>query len=250
MFNEKVALVTGGASGIGAACAEIFAEGGAKLLLADLNSEAGEKLARRLREGGTPCHFVCADVTDEAHVESLIDEAVNRYGRLDAAVNNAGISGPTTPLEETPLEGWNEILRVNLTSVFLCTKHELRAMKPQGAGAIVNVASGAGVIGVPNMVGYCAAKHGVLGVTKTAAQENLKTGIRVNAVLPGATRTPMMEASLSAGPEIEKMILGSIPCGRFGKPGEIAGAITWLCSDQASYVNGHSMLVDGGTVCR
>jgi len=134
--------------------------------------------------------------------------------------------------------------------VFLCVKHQLRWMKAQGHGAIVNIASGAGVIATPNMGAYCASKHGVLGITKTATQEVVKTGIRVNAVLPGSTRTPMVADSLKQSPEVEKMVLDSIPCGRFGEAVEVAQAIVWLCSDRASYVSGEAMLVDGGTVCR
>jgi len=250
MFEEKVALVTGGASGIGEACVKLFAEQGARLLVVDLNAAAGEKLVGELRAQGTKCQFVRADVTDEPQVETMVRAALENFGRLDIAVNNAGISGPMTPLEETPLEGWHQIIAVNLTSVFLCTKHELKVMKTQGRGAIVNVSSGAGLVGTPHMVGYSAAKHGVLGITKTAAQENIKSKIRVNAVLPGSTLTPMMEASLASGPHMEQLILNSIPCGRFGEPGELAHAIVWLCSEHASYVNGHSLIVDGGTLCR
>jgi NAD(P)-dependent dehydrogenase (short-subunit alcohol dehydrogenase family) len=142
------------------------------------------------------------------------------------------------------------VLNINLSSVFICLKHELKQMQQQGAGAIVNIASGAGLIAVPNMAGYCASKHGVLGLSKTAAAENIKNGIRVNAVLPGSIRTPMLEQTLALGTEVEKMILASVPCGRFGTPGEIAQSVAWLCSDRASYVSGEAMSVDYATVCR
>ena len=250
LLSGKIALITGAGSGIGAATARLFAREGASLLLADLDEAAGAALADELRRQDMAADFIRCDVTDESQVERLIAEASSRYGRLDCAVNNAGISGETGAIDELSLAAWRRVIDVNLTSVFLCMKHELRLMKRQGRGAIVNVASGAGLIGVPNMAAYCASKHGVLGLGKTATLENIAGGIRINAVLPGSTRTPMLERSIQPGSKTEAMTRASIPCGRFGEPKEIAEAIAWLCSDRASYVNGEAMLVDGGTVCR
>lgn len=247
LLKDKVALITGAASGIGEAAARLFIEEGAKVLLADLNVELGQALADDLGEHAL---FIQCDVTDEAQVTAMVNTAVSQFGRLDCAVNNAGMSDTPASIDSIELDNWQRVMNVNLTSVFLCLKHEIKQMREQGGGAIVNVASGAGLIAVPNMAGYCATKHGVLGLTKTAATENVKKGIRVNAVLPGSIRTPMLEQTLALGDEVEKMILGSVPCGRFGQPEEIAQSIAWLCSDRASYVSGESMTVDHATVCR
>lgn len=250
LLEGKSAIITGGASGIGEASCRLFVEEGASVLIADRNSEAGEALANELQEQGHNCHFYLADITSETTVKAMVEKAVELFGRLDCAVNNAGIGGEPQPIDEMSLQNWQQVMDINLTSVFLCLKHELKVMKAQQAGAIVNIASGAGLIAVPNMAGYCATKHGVLGLTKTAATENIREGIRVNAVLPGSTRTPLLEDSMSQGEEVEKMILGSVPCGRFGKPIEIAQNIAWLCSDRSSYVSGESICVDYATVCR
>ncbi|MEM1140997.1 MAG: SDR family NAD(P)-dependent oxidoreductase [Pseudomonadota bacterium] len=247
LLKDKVALITGAASGIGEASARLFAREGASVVLADINEEQGQALAQELGGSGV---FVRSDVTDEKSVEAMVAEAVKRFGRIDCAVNNAGVTGDPSGIESTSLESWQKVLDINLTSVFLSLKYELRQMQQQGAGAIVNIASGAGLIAVPNMAPYCATKHAVLGLTKTAASESVKRGIRVNAVLPGSIRTPMLEKTLALGEDVEKMIRGSIPCGRFGKPEEIAESIAWLCSDRASYVSGEAMSVDYATVNR
>ncbi|MEH6548912.1 MAG: glucose 1-dehydrogenase [Pseudomonadales bacterium] len=247
LLKNKVALITGAASGIGEATARLFIAEGAKVLLADVNQQLGQALAIEL---GDDAAFIACDVSDESQVVAMIAEAVTRFGRLDCAVNNAGVTGAPCSLENMSLESWRQVIDINLSGVFLCLKHEITQMLQQGEGAIVNVASGAGLIGVPNMAGYCASKHGVLGLTKTAATENVRKGIRVNAVLPGSIRTPMLEETLALGEEVEKMILRSIPSGQFGKPEQIAESIAWLCSDRASYVSGESMTVDYATVCR
>ncbi len=250
LLENKVALITGAANGIGAACARLFAREGAAVLLADREAAAGERLARELSEAGHRARFVACDVSREEDIEGMVAAALTAFGRLDCAVNNAGIVGPSARIEETELESWQQVIAVNLTGVMLCMKHEIKLMRAQGSGAIVNVSSGAGLIGVPNMAAYSASKHGVLGLTKTAAKENVKRGIRVNAVLPGSTRTPQLEASIATGgEEVEKMILGSVPCGRFGQPDEIAQNIAWLCSESASYVSGVSLPVDNATLC-
>jgi NAD(P)-dependent dehydrogenase (short-subunit alcohol dehydrogenase family) len=190
------------------------------------------------------------DVSDEGQVAAFVGGCVERYGRLDCAVNNAGIAGPTRPLHETDLEAWRQTLDVNLTGVFLCMKHELPVMQAQRGGAIVNTSSGAGLIATPGMSAYCASKHAILGITKTAAVENAATGVRVNAICPGSTDTPMLRETMALSPSVEKMILASQPGGRLGLPEEIAEAAIWLCSDRASFVSGSSMLVDGAAIAR
>jgi NAD(P)-dependent dehydrogenase (short-subunit alcohol dehydrogenase family) len=189
-------------------------------------------------------------VTDEADVERMVAFAVEVFGRLDCAHNNAGLSGVASALVDFPLEEWNRVLAINLTGVFLCMKHELRQMVSQGGGAIVNTSSGAGVIGFPGLPHYVASKHAVLGLTKTAALEYARRGIRVNAVCPGSTDTPMMRGFIGGDPEVERQMKATSPTGELARPDQIAEAVVWLCSDAASFVNGESMLVDGGAVCR
>jgi A-factor type gamma-butyrolactone 1'-reductase (1S-forming) len=250
LLTGKSALVTGGASGIGEACARLFTTEGASVLIADVDQRAGQALADELTSHGHRCHFTYADVTSEASVEAMIAKALELYTRLDCAVNNAGIGGAVDSIDNLSLADWQRVVDVNLTSVFLCLKHELKVMKTQKAGSIVNVSSGAGLIAVANMAAYAASKHGVLGLSKTAATENLKTGIRINAILPGSTRTPMVQASMDLDDNIKKMILDSARCGRLAEPMEIAQNIAWLCSDRSSYVSGESICVDYATVCR
>lgn len=235
LVEGRVALVTGAASGIGAATVEALEREGAVVVGADLAGFAGDGPV---------------DVTDEAQVEALVARVVAEHGRLDCAVNNAGITGAGGPVESLSLEDWLRTLTVNLTGVFLCLKHEIRAMRKAGRGAIVNLSSGAGVIGVPYLAPYAASKHGVLGLTKTAALENAASGIRVNAICPGSVDTPMLRGFMQGSPEAERMILRGQPGGRLGRPEEIAEAAVWLCSDRASFVTGESMLVDGGAVAR
>lgn len=244
-MQGKVALVTGAASGIGEACARQFAQQDCRLVLMDRDAGRLEALAKELR-----AHAVTGDVTDERAVEAAVDACQSEYSGLDYAVNSAGVAGTPAALDDTALEEWLRVTSINLTGVFLCLKHQLKVMKAAGSGAIVSISSGAGLIGTPHLAPYCASKHGVLGLTKTAAMEVARSGVRVNAVLPGSTRTPMLEASMRQGPELETMILNSIPCGRMGTADEIAAAALWLCSAQASYVNGHSLVVDGATVSR
>lgn len=250
LVDGKVALVTGAASGIGLATAIAFGREGAQVLLCDLaEKRAGDAVAAVEKAGGQ-ARFLRTDVTREDDVAAAVRTAVDAFGRLDCAVNNAGTTGPMGIVPECSLEDWSHTLAVNLTGVFLCLKHEIPVMREQGAGAIVNVASGAGLIPVPGLSAYCASKHGVLGLTKSAAHENARTGVRVNAVCPGVTDTPMLRASMDASPAMEKMILASAVSGRLGRAEEIAEAVLWLCSDRASYVSGESMLVDGGTIAR
>ena len=250
LVEEKVVLVTGGASGIGRASALAFAREGAQVVVADLDVDAGEETVAAISKEGGEALFQRCDVTAESEIESLIQRCVDSYGRIDCAHNNAGITGSGGLLHEIDQEGWERTLRVNLTSVFLCMKHEIRAMLNGGGGAIVNSSSGAGLIAVPGLSPYCASKHGILGITKTAAVENAQTGIRVNAVCPGSTDTPMLRAVMSQDPRLEEMILAGQPGGRLGLAEEVAEAAVWLCSDRASFVSGESMLVDGAAVAR
>jgi NAD(P)-dependent dehydrogenase (short-subunit alcohol dehydrogenase family) len=180
----------------------------------------------------------------------MLAHCLRRFGRLDCAVNNAGIAGPTGSLDGIGLADWNRVLAVNLTGVFLCMKFEIPIMRNQGAGSIVNMSSGAGLIATPGLAAYSASKHGVLGITRAAALENAHLGVRINAVCPGSIDTPMLRAAMEANPETDKLIRGSMPIGRLGEAEEIAEAVVWLCSDRASLVTGHSMGVDGGSVAR
>jgi NAD(P)-dependent dehydrogenase (short-subunit alcohol dehydrogenase family) len=249
LLAGKSALVTGAASGIGRATALAFAREGARVMLADVDEDGGHGAAAAIADEGGDARFAAADVTSESSVEALVAEAVGAFGRLDCAVNNAGITGAMGPLHQLPLEEWERVIDLNLTGVFLAMKYEIPAMQDAG-GAIVNMASGAAMVAAPALSAYSASKHAVLGLTKTAAMENVRSGIRINAICPGSTDTPMLRTAMAESPQVEKMILAGQPGGRLGTPGEIAEAAVWLCSDRASFVTGHSMLVDGGAVAR
>jgi NAD(P)-dependent dehydrogenase (short-subunit alcohol dehydrogenase family) len=249
LLQGKSALVTGAASGIGRATAIAFAREGAQVMLADVDEVGGRGAVAAISDAGGVARFSIADVTSEASVQALVAETVSAFGRLDCAVNNAGITGAMGPLQQLPLEEFQRVIDLNLTGVFLSMKYEIPAMHDTG-GAIVNMASGAGLIAAPALSAYCASKHAVLGLTKTAAMENARSGIRINAICPGSTDTPMLRTAMDQNPQVEKMILAGQPGGRLGTPGEIAEAAVWLCSDRASFVTGHSMLVDGGAVAR
>jgi NAD(P)-dependent dehydrogenase (short-subunit alcohol dehydrogenase family) len=250
LVEGKVALVTGAASGIGRATARALVREGARVLLGDRDAAAGEAAAKELRAAGGEAAFVRADVSEPSDVEGLVEAALAHWERLDCAVNCAGITAPGGPLHEIALADWDRTLAINLTGVFLCLRYEIPVMQRQGRGAIVNMASGAGLIGVPGLAHYCASKHGILGLTKTAALENARTGVRVNAICPGSVDTPMLQGFLARAPEARAMVLAGQPGGRLGTPDEIAEAALWLCSDRASFVTGASMLVDGGAVAR
>lgn len=245
-LSGRVALVTGAATGIGQVCATVFAERGARLVLADVNVEGGETTAALVREAGGEAIFVRADVSDAVDVQSMVAKAIAHYGRLDCALNNAGIDGMMAPTHEQTEENWDHVIAVNLRGVFLCMKHEIRQMLAQGGGAIVNVSSVAGLKGFPMLSAYVAAKHGVNGLTKAAALEYAKQGIRINALCPGAIRTPMLDDAIRQGMMSEAQMVAMEPIGRIGESREIADAAAWLCSDEASFVLGHTMVVDGG----
>ena len=247
LVEGKAALVTGAASGIGRATALALAREGARVLATDRDGAGAEAVAKEI---GAAARAARVDVTREDEVDAMVQGALDAFGRLDCAVNAAGVLGPPGPLHELALEAFERTLAINLTGLFLCLKRELVAMRAQGAGAIVNVSSGGGLIGTPFLAGYGASKHGVLGLTKTAALENARAGVRVNAICPGSTDTPMLQGFMGSSPEARKMILATAPSGRLGAPEEIAEAAVWLCSDRASYVSGESMLVDLAAVAR
>jgi NAD(P)-dependent dehydrogenase (short-subunit alcohol dehydrogenase family) len=250
ILDDKAVVITGAGSGIGRATAlEAHAEG-ARLLLCDVNTDAGEAVAAEIAGRGGTALFTTCDVTSQAEVEGLIDHATAELGRLDGAFNCAGILGTVAPTTETPYDAWRRILEVDLTGVFLCTRQELRVMVNQGSGAILNMASAAGLIGWPGACGYVAAKHGVVGITKTAAVEFAPLGVRVNAICPAFTDTPMVadlfDNLLGGDPAHVDAAVANHPIGRFARPGEIAAACVWLLSDKASFVTGSAMSVDGG----
>jgi len=251
-LNGKVALITGGASGIGRATALTFAREGAKLIIADMNEDGGQQTVHMITEHGGEATFVQVDVSRATEVEAMISKTVQTYGRLDCAHNNAGIgSRPRVLLHELSEESWERVISINLKGVWLCMKYEIIQMCTQGGGAIVNTASIMGLVGSWSRSGvYNASKHGVVGLTKTAALEYAKSGIRVNAVCPGYIRTPLIEEALASNPEMEAQIVARHPVGRMGRPEEIAEAVMWLCSDAASFVTGHTMTVDGGYVAQ
>jgi len=250
LVEGKAALVTGGASGIGRATALALARDGARVLVADRDGDGAEAVAKAIAAaGGTACAAE-VDVSSPDDVAAMVRGAVDAFGRLDGAVNAAGIIAAPALLHDMSLEAWERTLAVNLTGVFLCLQQELRVMRAQGQGAIVNVSSGAGVLGTPALGHYVASKHGILGLTKTAALENAKSGVRVNAICPGSTDTPMLQGFMSGSAEARKMILASTPPGRLGTPEEIAEAAVWLLSDRASYVSGESLFVDYAAVSR
>ena len=245
-FDGKVALVTGAGGGIGRATAIAFAREGARLVASDVEGAGGEETARLVAEaGGTAIHVAC-DVTRPEEVEALVQAAVDGFGRLDCAHNNAGIEGAYGRTADCDEENFDRTCAVNLKGVYLCLKAELAHMLGAGGGAIVNTASVAGVEGAKNLPAYVASKHGVMGLTRTAALEYATRGIRVNAVCPGPIRTRMLEALMEENPRMEPAMIAAVPMRRLGKPEEIAEAVVWLCSDRASYVTGQGIVVDGG----
>jgi len=246
----KIALITGGGSGIGRATAQIFAREGAKVVVADVVVAGGEETVRLIKAAGGEATFVKTDVSQPAEAEAMVKKTIETYGQLDCAFNNAGIEGVIQPTVDYGEAHWDRVLAINLKGVWLCMKYELQQMLRQGSGAIVNTASVAGLIGLPGFSAYVAAKHGVNGLTKTAALEYAKVGIRVNAVCPGAIRTPMFERGVRDNPGIEEQTVAMEPIGRMAAPEEVGEAVVWLCSDAASFVTGLPMAVDGGWVAQ
>jgi NAD(P)-dependent dehydrogenase (short-subunit alcohol dehydrogenase family) len=244
-LSGKVALVTGGTSGIGRETAVLFAKAGAKVVVAGRRAAEGEETIELVRAAGGEGLFAKTDVSKASEVETLIQKAVERFGRLDVAFNNAGIEGVWSPIVRQSEEDWDRIIATNLKGVWLCLKYEIRQMLKQGGGAIVNMSSVTGLVGGVGAAAYSASKHGVIGLTKTAALENAKSGIRINAVCPGFTETPMTDR-LFRIPTVQKRLLSCHPIGRFGRPTEIAEAVVWMCSDRASFMTGQSLVLDGG----
>ena len=245
---DGVALVTGAGSGIGRASAIAFAAAGARVAVVDVDKAAADETVARIAEAGGDATFMPCDVSQEEEVAALVARVVDTYGRLDFAHNNAGISPPTGTVTETSKELWDAILAVNLTGVWLGMKHEIPAMLAAGGGAIVNTSSGAGLTGVRKMSPYVASKHGVIGITKTAALEYGGAGIRVNAICPGTTETPLVTSKVAVGFYTLEQMAALAPVNRIADPSEIAAAAVWLCSDEASFVNGAIFPVDGGTL--
>jgi NAD(P)-dependent dehydrogenase (short-subunit alcohol dehydrogenase family) len=247
-FAGKVALVTGGASGIGRVTALALAKEGAKVTVADVSVEGGEATVKRVADAGGQAIFTKADVTKSSEVEAMVKETVKAFGRLDFALNNAGIDGVRARTADYPEDVWNQVIDINLTGVFLCLKFELPIMVKQKSGVIVNLSSVAGVTGFPGHAAYTASKHGVIGLTKTAAIDYAKVGIRVNAVCPAYTRTPMVTRMLENNPEFEAKLIDRVPLKRLGTAEEIAQAVIYLFSDAAAFITGHSLVLDGGIV--
>ena len=248
-LRGEVALVTGGGSGIGWAACKAFARAGARVVVSDIDEEAGARVVKRLKGCGRDAIFVRADVSKAADVEHLVDCAVKAYGCLDIAFNNAGIEGERAPTAEYSDEAWNRVMAVNLSGVYFCMKYEIKEMLKHHGGAIVNNASILGVVGYANAPAYTAAKHGVLGLTKAAALEYAAEHIRINAVCPAFIETPMLvHAGLTTDPQKRAAVEKLHPLGRLGQPEEVAAAVVWLSSPEASFITGHPLLVDGGYV--
>jgi 2,5-dichloro-2,5-cyclohexadiene-1,4-diol dehydrogenase 1 len=248
ILDGKALMITGAGSGIGEATAKEAAAEGAKLLLCDVDEAKGQAVADAL---GDAASFQKCDVTDEADVEAAVKATIDAYGKIDGAFNCAGILGVVGNIGELPLDGWKQLIDVDLNGVFLCTKHQVNAMAEQGSGSILNMSSAAGLIGWPGASGYVAAKHAVVGLTKAAALEYAEQGIRVNAICPSYTITPLVEKdlfedTLGNDEELIAAARANHPIGRFAQPPEIAAAATWLLSDKASFVTGTAMPVDGG----
>jgi NAD(P)-dependent dehydrogenase (short-subunit alcohol dehydrogenase family) len=245
-FTGKIALVTGAAAGMGLASARAFAEAGAAVVLADIDEDAVKHAAGALVKAGHPAIGVRCDVSDDASVAALVERTVAEFGRLDAAFNNAGVMARISPVAETSIDEWERVIRINLRGVWSCMKHELRQMQRQHGGAIVNNASVGALTGNPGIASYIAAKHGVIGLTRTAALEYVTHGIRVNAVNPGLIDTQIARDVVSGDEHAYAELARNVPIRRAGRPEEIAAAVLWLCSPAASYVIGHGLTVDGG----
>lgn len=245
-FAGKVAFVTGAANGIGRAAALAFAREGARVVAADVAEQGNQDTARLIEEAGGRALAVRCDVSRGEDVRAALDQAVETFGRLDFAFNNAGVEQPITPAADLTGQEWDRIVAINLRGVFLCMRHEIPLMLKQGSGAIVNTSSGAGVKGFAGQAAYCAAKFGIVGLTKAAALDYAKANIRINAVCPGIIETPMMDRFSGGTPEGRARVIAQEPVGRMGKPEEIAAAVLWLCSDAAAFVVGHAMVIDGG----
>src|SRR3954470_14426285 len=247
-LEDKVAVITGAGAGIGRASAQIFAREGAAVGVADVDEAGGRETVELIEAAGGQASFIRTDVSVKADVEAMVQHAVDTYGGLDCAHNNAGISAPMVPLADYPDDGWDRTIAVMLTGVYHCLKAEIPRMLERGGGAIVNTASGVGLVGYANQAAYTASKHGVIGLTKVAALDYGHLGVRVNAVCPGTARTPMVDAAIKNMPGIDEELKKLPPIGRIGEAEEIAEAAMWLCTPAASFVLGVALPVDGGYV--
>lgn len=248
IFKDKVAIVTGGSFGIGRATAIAFANRGAKVAIVDCVED--QETLNLIKSSGGEAIFINCDVSNDVNVRLMVQKVIDQYGRLDYAFNNAGIEGHQAITHECTEEIWERTIGVNLKGVWLCMKYEIQQMLKQGRGAIVNTASIAGLVGFQGLPAYVASKHGVIGLTKTAALEYAKLGIRINAVCPGVIKTPMVDRFTGKNKEVEKQFENMEPVGRMGQPEEVAEAAIWLCSDAASFVTGDAMAVDGGWIAQ
>ena len=246
LFENRVAIVTGAASGMGLATAQAFAEAGAAVVLADFREDVVKAEAQKLLAAGYKAIAIRCDVSDDAQVERMVSRTVSEFGRLDAAFNNAGVMARIAPTADSTRDDWDRVIGINLRGVWSCMKHELRHMERQGSGAIVNNASVGALTGNPGIASYIASKHGVVGLTRTAALEYVKHGIRVNAVNPGLIDTQIARDVVNGNERAYTEMEKQLPIGRAGRPEEIASAVLWLCSPGASYVVGHALTVDGG----
>lgn len=247
-LEEKVAIVTGAAMGIGRASAIAFARAGAAVVIADLDEAGMAETARLITDEGGRASTIRTDVAERADVVAMVAHATSTFGGVDVAHNNAGIAAPIAPLAEYPDDGWDRTLAVMLTGVYHCMKAEIPAMLERGGGAIVNTASGTGLVAYPQQAAYTAAKHGVVGLTKVAALDYGKRGVRVNAICPGTARTPMVDTAIEQTPGLDQHLRRLHPIGRIAEPEEIAEAAVWLCTPAASFVLGVALPVDGGYV--
>jgi NAD(P)-dependent dehydrogenase (short-subunit alcohol dehydrogenase family) len=249
-LQDKVVLVTGGGSGIGRATSMLLAREGAKVMIADYVPESAEKTVKTIKDAGGTASCLAADVSNPKQVELMVNKTVETFGRLDGAFNNAGIEGKIAITVDTTEEIFDRIIATNLKGVWMCMKYELAQMLKQGGGAIVNTASAAGLVAVEGLCAYNASKHGVVGLTKTAALEFAQKNIRVNCVCPGLINTPMVARMVDSGGMNEQEMVSAEPVGRMGQPQEIGEGVVWLLSDAASFVTGHSMSIDGGWVAK
>jgi NAD(P)-dependent dehydrogenase (short-subunit alcohol dehydrogenase family) len=245
-FAGRVAFVTGGGTGIGRAAAVAFAREGASVVVAGLSEQPIQEAARMIEEAGAQALAVRCDVARADDVKAALEKTIETFGRLDFAFNNAGVEQPIMPAADVTEEEWDRIIDIDLCGVFLCMKYEIPLLLKQGGGVIVNTSSGAGVKGFAGQAAYCAAKYGVVGLTKAAALDYAKSNIRVNVVCPGIIETPMMDRFSGGTPEGRARVIAQEPVGRMGKPEEIGAAVVWLCSDAAAFVVGHAMVIDGG----